>query len=116
MSLGFYMDHHVPLAVTKGLRQRGIDVLTCNEDSSSRWVDERLLERATELGRILSSQDDDLVEIACRWMAEGREFSGLIYAHQQAITVGQAVRDLEVIAQAGSAEAQRNRVEYLPFS
>jgi hypothetical protein len=28
MSLSFYMDEHVPKAITNGLRIRGIDVLT----------------------------------------------------------------------------------------
>ena len=31
MSLAFYMDHHVPRAITVGLRLRGVDVLTAYE-------------------------------------------------------------------------------------
>ena len=27
MSLGFYMDVHVPLPITRGLRRRGVEVL-----------------------------------------------------------------------------------------
>lgn len=30
MALALYMDHHVPRAITDGLRLRGVDVLTCN--------------------------------------------------------------------------------------
>ena len=33
------MDHHVPLAVTEGLRLRGVDVLTCYEDGTSELDD-----------------------------------------------------------------------------
>lgn len=116
MSLRLYLDHHVPSAVAEGLRRRGIDVLTCTEDGTTRWGDERLLARATELDRILYSQDDDLLEIAHRWMAEGREFAGLAYAHQHRITLGEAVRDLELLALAGSPEDLRNHVEFLPYS
>ena len=32
MSVGLYMDVHIPLAVTVGLRARGIDVVTAQED------------------------------------------------------------------------------------
>jgi len=32
MSLAFYFDHHVPLAITIRLRERGIDILTAAED------------------------------------------------------------------------------------
>jgi hypothetical protein len=34
MPLAFYMDHHVPRAVTLGLRLRGVDVLTAYEDGA----------------------------------------------------------------------------------
>ena len=53
MTLRFYMDHHVPSAITQGLRQRGIDVLTAHEDGAAQFDDEQLLERATQLGRTL---------------------------------------------------------------
>lgn len=45
----------------------------------------------------------------------GRHFAGVIYAHQLAITIGRAVNDLEVLAQAGTPEESSNRVEYLPL-
>lgn len=32
MSLAFYIDEHVPRAITIGLRLRGVDVLTVQED------------------------------------------------------------------------------------
>jgi hypothetical protein len=35
MSLALYMDHHVPRAITIGLRLRGVDVLTAYEDGAS---------------------------------------------------------------------------------
>lgn len=56
-----YMDVHVPYAVTTGLRLRGVDVLTAQEDGASELDDPALLDRATELGRVLYTQDDDLL-------------------------------------------------------
>lgn len=32
MSVAFYMDEHVPRAISVGLRLRGVDVLTAQED------------------------------------------------------------------------------------
>ena len=55
------MDVHVPRAVTIGLRLRGIDVLTAQEDGSAELDDASLLRRATDLSRILVSQDKDLL-------------------------------------------------------
>ena len=46
---------------------------------------------------------------------EGEAFSGVIYAHQQEISIGQCVHDLEVIALAGEPEDLAGQVEYLPL-
>lgn len=59
MPIRLYMDQHVPRAITVGLRLRDIDVLTAFEDAASMFGDADLLERATALGRVLFSQDDD---------------------------------------------------------
>ena len=50
MSLAFHMDVHVPSAVTLGLRRRGLDILTSQEDETRTLDDGALLARATELG------------------------------------------------------------------
>jgi predicted nuclease of predicted toxin-antitoxin system len=55
------MDVHVRRAVTTALRLRSIDVLTAQEDGAAELDDELLLERAAKLGRVLVSQDEDLL-------------------------------------------------------
>jgi hypothetical protein len=74
------------------------------------------LDRATALGRVLFSQDEDLMAIAHQRWQTTREFAGVVYAHQLAISVGQAVRDLELVAKVLDLDEMRNRVEYLPYS
>ena len=53
MSLRLYMNYHVPSAITRGLRDRGVDVLIAAEDGTRQLPDEELLDRATALGRVL---------------------------------------------------------------
>jgi hypothetical protein len=115
MSVALYMDVHVRKAVTTGLRLRGVDILTAQEDGAAMWPDDRLLDRAMELGRVLFSQDDDLLVEAERRQRENLSFAGVIYAHQLNITVGRCVRDLEIIAKAAEPVDIRNRVEFLPL-
>ncbi len=115
MTLGLYMDHHVPSAITHGLRQRGVDVLTAWDDGYARADDERLLERARLLGRVIYTNDDDFLAIAQRWLQAGRTFAGLAYGHSQAITIRQAIDNLEVIAKASNAEESQNTIVFLPF-
>ncbi len=40
MSLRFYMDVHVPQAITDELRRRGVDVLTAQEDGQAEAEDD----------------------------------------------------------------------------
>jgi hypothetical protein len=115
LSLSYYMDHHVRSAITEGLRRRGIDCLTAEEDGAAEAEDEWLLERATGLGRILFSQDVDLLAIASEWLESGRRFSGLVYGRQLGLTVGQAIRDLELIAQVLAAAEMEDHIEFIPL-
>ena len=115
MSVALYMDVNVRRAVTNGLRLREVDVMTAQEDGTALRADDRLLDRAGELGRVLFSQDDDLLAEAEVRQREGRRFGGVIYAHQLAITIGQCVKDLELIAKVAEPEDLVGRVEFLPL-
>jgi predicted nuclease of predicted toxin-antitoxin system len=106
---------HIRRAVTTALRLRSVDVLTAQEDRAAETDDDALLQRATDLGRVLVSQDADLLREAASRLAEHRTFSGLVYTHQLRITIGQMVDELELIAKATSAEEWKGRIEYLPL-
>ena len=115
MSVALYMDENVKGPITRGLRRRGIDVMTAQGDIPPGTPDPEVLDRATELGRVLFSQDDDLVREAAKRQRSGESFTGVIYAHQDTVSIGQCVQDLEFLAQAGHPEDFENRVEYLPL-
>lgn len=115
MSVGLYMDVHVPAAITRGLLLRGVDVRTAQLDGTTQLDDDALLNRATELGRVLFSQDEDLLSEATKRQRNGEWFGGLIYAHQLGITIGQAINHLEILTQCATMEEFANRVEYLPL-
>lgn len=115
MSVSLYMDVHVPKAITDQLRRRGVDVLTAIDDDHAALPDEDLLGRAHALGRLVFTQDIRFRSLAEQWQAEGRQFSGLVFGHQLQGTIGQYVRDLEMIAKASDPSDWKNTVEYLPF-
>jgi predicted nuclease of predicted toxin-antitoxin system len=115
MSVALYVDEHVHRAITAGLRLRDVDVLTAQENGRRNTPDAILLDRATELQRVMFSQDEDLLAEAKRRQTEGVPFAGVIYAHQLRVTIGVCVRDLELIAKAADPEDLANRVEYLPL-
>jgi hypothetical protein len=113
--LRLYMDVHVKAAITAGLRRRGIDVVTAQEDGGTRLEDVALLDRVTALQRVVFSQHDDLLAIARERQTTGVFFAGLIYGHQLAATMGKYVLALEVICQVLNPEDMAKRIEYFPL-
>jgi rRNA-processing protein FCF1 len=87
------MDVNVHRAITEGLRLREVDVLTAQEDDAGRLADTALVDRATALGRVLFTQDEDLLRDAAERQQCGEACAGVVYTHQRKVTVGQGIRD-----------------------
>ena len=115
MPVALYMDVHVPEAISDQLRRRGVDVVTAIEDGADELQDDLLLERVRGLARVIFTQDIRFRAMAEQWQQMGRPFAGLVFGHQLGGSIGQFVRDLELIGQASDPEEWENKVEYLPF-
>ena len=109
MAIAFYMDHQVPQAITDGLRLRQVDVLTAYGDGANRLSDPELLDRATALGRVLFSQDKDLLREAESRQQSGSSFGGVVFARRLApVRTGGAVTPRWRRAQARGHSATRS--------
>ncbi|MBP0016176.1 MAG: DUF5615 family PIN-like protein [Cyanobacteria bacterium SBLK] len=115
MTITLYMDENVPIAITKGLRERDVDILTAQEDNKVNTPDSIIFDRATELNRVIFSQDRDFLISASRYQKAGTHFVGVIYAPQRGATIGDYIRDLEIIAKVSEPEDLSNSVLYLPL-
>lgn len=109
------MDVHVQSAITEGLRDRGVDVLTVYEDGMSELADPALLERATQLGRISFTRDADFLAGGAEWQRSGKHFAGILYAHQLRIGIGTCLDDLELVAKVYEPADVENLVQDLPL-
>ena len=115
MSLALYMDVHVPAAITRALRRRGVDVLTAQDDGTTRLLDPALLNRAAELGRIVFTRDSDFLAEGVHRQRAGLPFATIVYAHQQSVSIGRCVSDLEIIATASTPDEATGQIVYLPL-
>jgi uncharacterized protein with PIN domain len=104
----FYTDEHVGRAVVRGLRQRGVDVLTGPEAGLLGAADVQHLERARTEGRVLFTPDEDFL----RLHAAGVVHAGIAYAPQGA-SIGDIIRGLMLIHQLLEADEMIGHVEYL---
>ena len=111
----FYMDENVHGAIVRALISRRIDVLRVQDDGYMGYPDDVVLDHATQLGRVLFSQVDDLLREATLRQRDGRSFFGVVYAHQQDVSIGQCVNDLELLSQAGEPEDFSDQVYHLPL-
>ncbi len=115
MSLALYMDVHIDSAITDGLRLRGVDVLRAQDDGADQYPDPALLDRATSLGRVLFSNDQDFLREGARRQRAGESFSGVIYAHPLHVTIGRCIDDLEILAKLTEPHEVANSLVYIPL-
>ena len=115
MIRGLYMDVHVPSAITEGLRRRGIDVLTSQQDGTREADDEVLLTRATGFDRLIFTRDEDFLKLAPIWQSSGKPFAGIAFAHQMGASMGRLIEDLELLILCATTDESYNRVIYLPL-
>jgi hypothetical protein len=112
--LAFFMDHQFSAAVTRGVRARGIDVLTAFEDGAEQLDDDLLLTRATNLSRVLVTHDQGFLRIAAERQRFGHGFAGIAFAVQKSLHIGSVIEYLELMAHVMSSEEICNRVERIP--
>jgi uncharacterized protein with PIN domain len=100
----YYTDEHVSKAVIRGLRERGVDVLSVVDAGLLGASDEEHLARARQEGRVLFTQDVDFLRLA----GAGLRHSGIVYASQQA-SIGEVVRRLMLLYQVLDADETPTR-------
>ena len=115
MAHALYMDHRVNGAIVAGLRRRGVNVLTAQEDDHHEAPDSVVIDRATELGRVVFAQDVDFLIDADRRQRLGIYFHGVIYAHQTRVPIGRCIEDLQLLVEAEDIENLVNNVIRLPL-
>ncbi len=103
-----HTDEHVPKAVVKGLRERGVDAMTAAEAGMLGASDEEHLAFALREERVVFTQDDDFL----RLHASGTEHAGIVYARQQT-AIGEVIHGLMLIIEVLEPSEMENRLEYL---
>ena len=104
----YYMDENVPLAITHGLRLRGVDVLTTQDAGMLGASDQDQLTLATTQGRVLFSQDADFLVLH----QQGIAHAGLAYAPQWT-PIGDVVRGLLLVHDVLTPDEMKSSVHFI---
>ena len=105
----------MPGPIIQQLRLRGVDILAATEERTNELPDDDLLIVSTALKRVVVTQDIRFRVLAEAWQRSGREFAGLVFAHQRYVGFGEMLNDLELIANATDPVDWQNHVEQLPL-
>jgi hypothetical protein len=113
MSLPLYFDEHVHGVLRKALLRLGIDVLTVQEDERCGLSDAGVMNRATELRRLLVSNDEDMLVLARQRQKQGRHFPGLLFLKRAPLRMH--IDDLAFVAEVAGEEELADTVLFLPL-
>lgn len=62
---------------------------------------------------VLFTHDADFISIARNWAQQGKEHWGVIYVHQDSLSIGECIRRLKDYADILEAEDMKDHVEFL---
>jgi uncharacterized protein with PIN domain len=115
MQIRLYLDEDASSrSLARGLRLRGIDVVTAVEAERLNVSDLAQLEFATYLGRTLLTYNiSDFHRLHTDWLREGRAHGGIILVSQSRFAVGEQLRRVLKLATSVSAEEMKSRIEFL---
>jgi len=108
-SVRFYFDQHIPSLVSRGLRQRDVDVLTAQEAGRCGMTDSDQLEFAAAEERVLVTFDADYLQLA----ASGIAHCGIAYCHATKYSQGQLLQVLLMLHGVMDRGSMQSHVEFL---
>ena len=107
--ISLYLDENLTPKIALQLQRRGIDVVTVRDLGLLGDSDENHLTRATAMGRVLATGDEDYLVMA----SSGIQHAGIIFGIQTDHGIGDWVKALELICLVYTADDMKNHVEYL---
>ncbi len=111
MALKFYFDTHIAKAIAVQLRERGVDVVRCEEVGRAAATDEEHLIDATAENRAVVTHERDFIVLNANWHVQTKSHAGIFYCQPRLQgSVGEMIKQLEEYAQliesgAGTLEA-----------
>ncbi len=105
-----YTDENVNVAIVEGLKRRGVVVWSALDTGKLGLSDEEQLKYAIKEKAVIFTHDDDFLSL----VAESEiEHCGIIYVHQQHLSIGECIRRLKAIVETMPPAEVHNRILFL---
>ena len=109
VAISLYLDENLTPKIATQLKRRGVDIVTVRDLGLLGDSDENHLERATRMNRVLVTSDTDFLKMA----SDGIKHTGIIFGVQENNSIGDWVKELELICSVYSKDDMINHVEFL---
>jgi uncharacterized protein (DUF433 family)/predicted nuclease of predicted toxin-antitoxin system len=103
-----YADESVSVAITEGLKRRGIKAFSARDLGKLGLTDEEQLKTAVQNQAVIFTHDVDFIRIATR-----KNHPGIIYVHQQKMAIGECIKRLKIISETKTPQEMRNQIIFL---
>jgi predicted nuclease of predicted toxin-antitoxin system len=105
----FHLDEHMPSAVARALRRRGVDVTTAQETGLRTHSDEDHWSFIQRENRVIVTRDKDFLRIA----GTGASHPGIAFYRIGRVSIGDMIQGLLGIHDSYSAGEVRDRILFL---
>jgi hypothetical protein len=113
VSIALYFDENVNGILITALLQRRVDLLTVQADGLMTLDDSVVFARSIQLGRVLVSNDEDMMTIAANHIDQNIPFPGLIFLYRAPVRTH--LESLEYLTAAGEPAEFANSIWFLPL-
>lgn len=113
MPVQIYTDERVPVAVAAGLQRRHVAAISARDAGNLGLTDEEQFAYATLHHMVIFTHDTDFLRLASIRAESGEDHWGIVYAHQNKVTIGDCIHRLKEIADLLAPEDLRNHIEFL---
>lgn len=110
--LPLYTDECVDFRIVRGLRERGVAIVTVQELGLLGAPDDVHLAQAIALNRVVLSADADFLRLANEMLESEQLFPGLIFV-RSGLAVGTAISRILEIATILESHEMVNRIEWV---
>lgn len=104
----FYINESVSVAVSEGLKRRGVKAISARDAGNLGLSDEEQLAYASKNNLVIVTHDDDFLSMTLEL-----EHNGIAYVHQEKYKVGDLIRQLKLLWDTTQSENMINHVEFL---
>lgn len=113
MPVKIYTDESVPVTVAAGLQRRHVMAVSARDMGNLGLTDEEQLAFATARQMAIFTHDTDFLRLAAVRSESGHEHWGIIYVHQDRVSIGDCIHRLKEIADLLEPEDLHNHIEFL---